>query len=303
MANKRMFSNDVIDSDLFLDMPLSSQALYFHLCMKADDDGFVGNSKRIIRMINACEDDLNILIIKKFVIRFESGIIVVRHWKINNYIQKDRYKYTIYLYEKSLVLLNNSGVYELKEIVSKVDANCTPTVRKVETSCTPTVCHMETSCTPRLEQISIDKISIEQQQHKCVQDVYNEKTVVVVENTEIIENIQKKIECLIGNINKSDIKKIILKHGTEKVNYYLDNFSKFNATKNPMGFFIKAIENNWDIPKVSKINYNPEQSNNFDQREIDPDELELFENMYIMGEKEKETKISEYLSKKGYSDI
>ena len=92
MADKRMFSLKIVDSDLFLDMPLSSQCLYFHLSMRADDDGFVNNPKKIIKIIGANEDDLKILIAKGFVIVFERGIIVITHWKINNYIRNDRRK-------------------------------------------------------------------------------------------------------------------------------------------------------------------------------------------------------------------
>ena len=95
MAERRMFAKTIIDSDEFLDMPLSAQALYFHLSMRADDDGFVNNPKKIQRMIGASDDDYKILIAKSFVLRFESGVIVIKHWRINNYIQKDRYKETV----------------------------------------------------------------------------------------------------------------------------------------------------------------------------------------------------------------
>ena len=100
---------------MFLEMPLSSQALYMHLNMSADDDGFVGNPKTILRMIGASEDDFKILVSKGFVIVFESGIIVITHWKRNNYIQKDRYKGTIYKDEKSYLNISNSNVYEKTE--------------------------------------------------------------------------------------------------------------------------------------------------------------------------------------------
>lgn len=106
-----MFSKSVIDSDMFLDMPLSAQALYFHLSMRADDDGFVNNPKKIQRMIGASDDDCKILVAKKFIIPFESGIIVIRHWKIHNYIQKDRYKETVYLDEKSQISTDRTGAY------------------------------------------------------------------------------------------------------------------------------------------------------------------------------------------------
>ena len=100
---------------MFLEMPLSSQALYMHLNMSADDDGFVGNPKTILRMIGASEDDFKILVSKGFVIVFESGIIVITHWKRNNYIQKDRYKGTIYKDEKSYLNISNNNLYEKTE--------------------------------------------------------------------------------------------------------------------------------------------------------------------------------------------
>lgn len=92
MADKRMFAKDLIASDKFTDMSLSTQALYFHLSLQADDDGFVNNPKRIRTMIGASDDDLKHLVEKGYIIPFEEGIIVIRHWKCNNYIRKDRYK-------------------------------------------------------------------------------------------------------------------------------------------------------------------------------------------------------------------
>ena len=91
MAERRMFAKAIIDSDAFLDMPLSAQALYFHLSMRADDDGFVGNPKRIRGMLGANEDDFKLLILKRFLLTFGSGVVVIKHWKIHNYIQSDRY--------------------------------------------------------------------------------------------------------------------------------------------------------------------------------------------------------------------
>lgn len=113
MAQKRMFNNLVIGSDDFLEMPDSSQNLYFHLSMNADDDGFVDKWKSIMRMTGKKEDDLKILITKSFVIPFESGLIVIRHWKLNNYIQKDRYKETIHKEEKALLTLDENNVYNM----------------------------------------------------------------------------------------------------------------------------------------------------------------------------------------------
>lgn len=113
MAQRRMFSLKVVDTDAFLDMPQSSQLLYFHLSMRADDDGFVSNPKKIMRMISINEDGLKVLITKKFIIPFESGICVIKHWKIHNYIQKDRYSDTTYLEERALLCTKENNSYSL----------------------------------------------------------------------------------------------------------------------------------------------------------------------------------------------
>ena len=113
MAERRMFAKTIIDSDAFLDMPLSTQALYFHLSMRADDEGFINNPKKIQRMVGASDDDLKLLIAKRFIIPFESGIVVIKHWKIHNYIQKDRFKETVYKEERGLLSVKDNGAYTL----------------------------------------------------------------------------------------------------------------------------------------------------------------------------------------------
>ena len=113
MARKRMFDLEVVDTDLFLEMPQSTQNLYFHLGMRADDDGFVSNPKKIIRTIGANQDDLKILFSKQFIIPFESGIVVIRHWKLNNILRKDTYTETIYKEEKKQLVEDENGVYKL----------------------------------------------------------------------------------------------------------------------------------------------------------------------------------------------
>jgi len=113
MAERRMFSKTIIDSDAFLDMPLSTQTLYFHLSMRADDDGFVNNPKKILRMIGCSDDDYKLLMAKQFIITFDSGVIVIKHWKIHNYIQPDRYKPTIYQNEMQQLAVGKDRVYRL----------------------------------------------------------------------------------------------------------------------------------------------------------------------------------------------
>mgnify|MGYP004516289745 FL=1 len=113
MAERRMIAKTIIDSDLFLDMPMSTQCLYFHLNMRADDDGFINNPKKIQRMIGCNDDDIKLLIAKNFIIPFESGVVVIKHWKIHNYIRMDRYKETLYKEEKSQLVTDKSKEYIL----------------------------------------------------------------------------------------------------------------------------------------------------------------------------------------------
>jgi len=131
MANRRMFSKKITETDLFLDMPMSTQCLYFHLNMSADDDGFIGNAKTIRRMVGAAEDDLKLLLAKEFIIPFDNGIVVVKDWKIHNYIRSDRYSETVYKNEKRQLLTNENGQYErdltfglpdvIPDVIPKVD--------------------------------------------------------------------------------------------------------------------------------------------------------------------------------------
>lgn len=113
MANKRMFTMKIVDTDAFLDMPLSTQCLYFHLNMRADDDGFIGNPKRIEKIIGANDDDLKLLIAKRFVILFDDGVIVIKHWRMHNTLSRDRYIETSYTDEKKKLLLKDNGSYSL----------------------------------------------------------------------------------------------------------------------------------------------------------------------------------------------
>lgn len=171
MAQKRMFNNSVVGSDDFLEMPDSSQNLYFHLSMQADDDGFVDNWKSIMRMTGKKEDDLKILITKSFVIPFETGVLVIKHWRLNNYIQKDRYKETIYKEEKSMLSTDKSNVYNL-----------------------------DTECIHSIDKSSIDKISIDKSSSSSVsKNLYNPKA----------EKLQNVIIETLGTTNINNIKECI----------------------------------------------------------------------------------------------
>lgn len=143
MAERRMFAKAIIDSDVFLDMNQTAQLLYFHLAMRADDDGFINNPKAIMRNARCSEEDLRLLAAKKFIIPFESGIVVIKHWKIHNYIAKDRYKETKYKDEKALLILDENNSY---------------------TECIQVVDECETQV--RLGKVSIVKDSIDKEKYK-----------------------------------------------------------------------------------------------------------------------------------------
>jgi len=206
MAERRMFAKTIIDSDAFLDMPSSTQVLYFHLSMRADDDGFINNPKKIQRMIGSGDDDLKLLIIKKFIIPFESGIVVIKHWKIHNYIQKDRYKTTIYQDEKSLLDTKENGTYKIKEDIPIV----------LDTDCVQSVSNMEA-------QVSLGKVSIElgkeiEKEKKPIRHRYGEYSRVLLNDLEL-EKLKDKFydyETKIKNLDE-----YIEMKGTKYKNHYL----------------------------------------------------------------------------------
>ena len=153
MAERRMFAKTIIDSDCFLDMPLTAQALYFHLAMRADDDGFVNNPKRILRTIGASDKNFKLLISKQFIIQFDSGAIVIKHWRVHNQIRKDRYKRTVNLDEKNLLAVDKNGTY------NRVDTDDIQNGYDLETERQPLANQLETQY--RLDKSSLDKSSLD----------------------------------------------------------------------------------------------------------------------------------------------
>ena len=119
MAERRMFAKTIVLSDAFLDMPLSARCLYFTLGMFADDDGFVNSPKGIMRQAGCSEDDMKVLLAKKFLLAFDSGVIVIKHWRINNYLQKDRYTPTKYGEEKATLTLDENMAYREAKALSE----------------------------------------------------------------------------------------------------------------------------------------------------------------------------------------
>ena len=115
MAERRMFAKTIIDSDAFLDMPVTARLLYYDLSMRADDDGFVNSPKKIMRMIGASQDDLSILVLRKFILPFDNGVVVIKHWRIHNYIRKDTYNPTPYTDEMKMLTTDENKAYRFKE--------------------------------------------------------------------------------------------------------------------------------------------------------------------------------------------
>lgn len=206
-----MFAKTIIDSDAFIDMPLSTQALYFHLSMRADDDGFINNPKKIMRMIGASEDDYKLLCLKKFIIPFESGIVVIKHWKIHNYIQKDRYKPTVYSDEKNLLGVKENGAY---------------------TECIQDVSNLETQV--RLGKVSQGEFSVVEDSEIVSEENCNNGN----EKAENVDNSVDNLEYLGGTLGKgvvllTDAQKDALldKLGLDAFNHYIDRLSTFIIEK------------------------------------------------------------------------
>lgn len=224
MAEKRMFAKTIIDSDAFLDMPLSTQALYFHLSMRADDDGFINNPKKIQKMIGGSEDDLKLLLAKRFLIVFESGVVVIKHWKIHNYIQPDRYKETVYQDEKSQLFLKENKAYSL-----------------LDTECIQNGSNLDTQV--RLDKNRLDKVSIDKDNTtKVEKHKYGEFSHVLLTDNEYTK--------LINDFGNS----IALESIT-----YLDEYIEMKGTKYKSHYM--AIRK-WVIDAVKKKgNYGNSKSN------------------------------------------
>lgn len=191
MRNKRMFSVDIVDTDKFLDMPTSTQALYFHLGMRADDDGFVTSPKKILAVSGCNNDDLKLLIAKNFIIPFESGVIVITDWKINNYLRSDRYTPSRCIEEKkNLVEIN--GEYQ---IISAGIPNVNQCVTDVATQ-------------KRIEEKRIEKNRRDKGEYQQIADMYNNTCVSFPHLTKLSENRKKAIKARLKTYTLEDFQKL-----------------------------------------------------------------------------------------------
>jgi hypothetical protein len=209
MAERRMFAKTIIDSDAFLDMPLSTQSLYFHLSMRADDDGFINNPKKIQRMIGAADDDLKVLVAKNFIIPFESGIVVIKHWKIHNYIRNDRYKETVYKDEKSQLFEKRNKSYTLNSTDGM--SLGIPNDNQMETQV-------------RLGKVSIDKESIDKDNIVDIEEKKKEKA-----STKHKHGDYKHVL-----LTDSEYSKLLEQYGSSNLKdiiTYLDEYLEMKGTK------------------------------------------------------------------------
>ena len=231
MAQRRMFSNKIIDTDLFLDMPASSQVLYLHLAMRADDDGFISSPKKIMKMLPCSDDDMKILIAKSFLIPFDSGVCVIKHWKIHNYIQKDRYSKTLYTEELRQLSSTDEGIYELP-------TNILMPVDNMDTKCIQNVSSLDTQVRLGKDSLELgeDSIDIGQMSDKCPDKEKPKKT-------KFLDTV---------TLTQDEHDKLVEKYGDSGANRIieiLDNYKGANGKSYKSDY--KAIQS-WVIERYEK---------------------------------------------------
>lgn len=281
MAEKRMFTQKIIDSDPFLDMPLSTQALYFHLNMRADDDGFVNNPKRIQRTIGASEDDLKLLIAKRFLIGFECGVIVIKHWRMHNTLRKDRYNPTQYQDELAMLEVKDNNAYteRLPEIPA-VPVLSAPVVEPMATTWQPTGNQPAT-------QYSIDKNSIGKGSKEKSSTTQPSKADVDA----FFESIWELYPVKKGKGQISDAKRKVLfnigyNRMEQAINRYLQDLKRDASWRKPQNgstFFnsgyVDYLDENYVPDQVTTGGRKEKLPEWFGKRELDEDEIAAIHRM------------------------
>lgn len=211
MAQRRMFSLKIVDTDAFLDMPQSSQLLYFHFNMRADDEGFVGNPKKIMRMVGASDDDLKVLLAKRFILSFESGVVVIKHWLIHNTIRMDRFSPTTYKEEKNLLEVKENKSYtENKELRQ-------PNGNQVETQV-------------KLSEVKLSKDNLIKDKILATPEVVAEEKINLNPLIELFKEINPSYKKLYSNTTqRSCLERIIKENGLDQVKWILEMLPKTNT--------------------------------------------------------------------------
>lgn len=282
MAEKRMFAKSIIDSDDFLDLPATTQTLYFHLGMRADDEGFINNARSIARMVGATSDDIDLLVDNDFLIAFDSSVVVITHWRLNNNVQKDRLKETIYTEERAQLVVKDNGAYALRsqsdtkieQLANSLDTDC----KQNDTECFQNVSKMEASAnkmdanvTEMLPQNRIDKIRLDK---SSVDKSSVDESSVEGADKPAPTRTQFKKPTL------DEVKEYVVDHClADKVvparfyDYYESNGWKVG--KNPMKDWRAAVRNWSRTDTRTSTAAKPKNGfNNFSQRDTDMAELE-----------------------------
>lgn len=271
MAERRMFAKTIIDSDAFLNMPSSSQNLYFHLGMRADDDGVVNNPRTIMRMIGASNDDMNLLISKKFVIVLEETIIIIKHWRINNYIQKDRYVPSKYKELIDNLSLDENNAYTAKneqciQGVSKTDTECIQGVSTGKVSIGKDSIVLKENIIKEKNQSFSPKIPQELQE---LFDFWNSKGIVVHRtiNEKMVQLLKKALD-LYGQAQ--------IKQAIENYSIVLNDSTYYFKTRWTIGDFVKQTNALPDFltEGIKWINYQEYLKKSKKVREQDKYEIE-----------------------------
>ena len=257
-----MFTQKIIDSDAFLEMPTSAQALYFHLNMRADDDGFVNNPKKITRYVGAAEDDLKLLLLKRFIIGFDSGVIVIKHWRMHNTLKTDRYRPTDYQEELATLRLKENKAYTDKPLALESGTGLEPEWKPDGTNMEPERNQSGTGLEPqnRIDKISIDKNRLEESLTVSKETVCRTKDVrriVEAWNSLGLNEVREVTgESKRGGMLRARVKE----HGVDGVLEAIENVRKSDFLKgqNAKGFvitfdwfvkpnnFIKVLEGNYN---------------------------------------------------------
>ena len=221
MAERRMFAKTVVDSDAFLDLPVSSQALYFHIGVRADDDGFVNNPKKIARITSCTDEDLQKLVDNGFLISFNSGVVVVTHWRMNNQIRGNRYKGTVCVNEKEQLFIQSNGVYTLNseqgarlvDLVANLATKRQPNDNQMATKRQLNGNQKETQCSSSVVKDSKVKDSLDKV--IVVKDTPSNTAIYDDEHTKAIILYEDNIEKPLTPMMEEAIKKIVDSCGIE----------------------------------------------------------------------------------------
>ena len=257
MAERRMFAKTIIDSDAFLDMPPTTQLLYFHLSMRADDDGFVNKPKSVMRMIGATQGDIEMLIIKKFIIPFESGIVVIKHWKIHNYIINDRYTETKYKEEKALLQLDENNSYTTcLPSDNQMDTNGIPSDNQMDTNGIPSDNQMDTQDRLGKDRLGKDRLDIHtakavRTDYQHYVDLYNSHCNALPQVKTLNDKRKRLIKRVAREVSEDDLLTALNKANT---NSFLRGDSggwkaNFDWLMNPDNI-TKVLEGNYDRGKT-----------------------------------------------------